>query len=76
MMKIIEGGFKKGLWQSDREAYSDEDIEAWNERLKQLSRHHPWLKEFVWQIKPRQKLRLVQSVGHPKESTFSKQSSR
>jgi hypothetical protein len=37
MMEVIQGGFKKGMWQSDREAYADEDIEAWNDRLKQLS---------------------------------------
>lgn len=58
-MKVIQGGFKDGMWGSDREAYSDEEIEVWNERLQQISLDHPWLKEFIWNINPKQKPRLV-----------------
>ena len=61
-MEVIEGGFKKGMWQYDRDTYSDEDIEVWNKRLMQLSHDHPWLKEFLWHIKPKQKPQTVQSI--------------
>ncbi len=54
-MEVIQGGFQKGMWGSDRQTYSDEDIEVWNDRLRQLSRQHPWLEEFVWHIQPTQK---------------------
>ena len=66
VMKIIQGAFKKGMWQSDREAYSDEEIEIWNSRLRKLSQKHPWLEMFIWNIKPKQKPQIVQSVDHPK----------
>lgn len=59
MMKVIEGGFKKGDWLSDREAYSDEEIELWNDRFKQLMSRYPHLRplleSFLWNIKPTQK---------------------
>jgi hypothetical protein len=54
-MEVIQGGFKKGVWQCDRETFSDEDIEVWNDRLRQLSLQHPWLEEFGWDIQPTQK---------------------
>lgn len=72
VMKILQGGFKKGMWQSDREAYSDEEIEAWNNRLRKLSQKHPWLEEFILYIKPKQKLQIVQSVAYPKISAAGK----
>ena len=73
-MKIIQGGLKKGMWQSDRDTYSDEYIEVWNNRLRQLSHQHPWLEEFIWNIKSEQKPRLVQSCAYPKEPPPPKES--
>ena len=55
MMKVVKGGFKEGMWQHDRNTYSDEEIEIWNVRLEQLSQKHPWLKDFIWKIKPKRK---------------------
>jgi len=56
MMKIIEGGFKKGIWQSDRDAYSDEDIEAGNAIFEMLAHkhNHAW-RELIWDIKVKAK---------------------
>ncbi|RJR43647.1 MAG: hypothetical protein C4567_05420 [Deltaproteobacteria bacterium] len=58
-MKMIKGGFNERMWQHDRGAYSDEEIEIWNARLKQLSQKHPWLQDFIWKINPKQKPHLV-----------------
>lgn len=52
MMKIIEGGYQKGSWLHDRDAYSEEEIEAWNKRFMWLiSQGHTWLKDYIWHIK-------------------------
>jgi len=59
MMKVIKGGFHEGMWQHDRKTYSDEEIEIWNARLEQLSQKHPWLKDFIWKINPKQLPHLV-----------------
>jgi hypothetical protein len=63
MMKVIQGGYQKGSWQHDREAYSDEEIALWNERFKQLiSRYpdkRPFFELFLWEIKPKPELRVV-----------------
>ncbi|MHB8066520.1 MAG: hypothetical protein ACYDIC_01325 [Desulfobaccales bacterium] len=66
MMKVIQGGFDERMWLDERNAYSDEEIEVWNARLEQLSLKHPWFKDFIWKINPKQKPQLVQSVGYPK----------
>lgn len=71
MMKVIQGRFKKVSWLHDREAYSDEEIAKVNQRLRQLinryPEYHPFFEFFLWNIKPKQKLRLVQSFGYQKE---------
>jgi hypothetical protein len=71
MMKVIQGGFKKGSWLHDREAYSDEEIAEVNQRVRQLITRYPkyraFFEFFLWDINPKQKPRLVQSVGNPKE---------
>lgn len=62
MMKVIEGGFVKGHWQSDREAYSDEDIKAWNAIFRKMAeKHGPGWRILIWDIKRDSKteLRLV-----------------
>lgn len=60
-MEAIQGGFKEGSWQSDRDAFSDEYIETWDDRLKQLSRYPQvsWLKDYIWGTKPKPELRIV-----------------
>ncbi|RJR47283.1 MAG: hypothetical protein C4567_01255 [Deltaproteobacteria bacterium] len=64
MMKVIQGGFKKGFWLHDREAYSDEEIAKTNQRFRQLINRYPeyrsFFEFFLWDIKPKQKPRLVQ----------------
>lgn len=52
-MEVIQGGFKKGFWLHDRETYSNEEIEVWNNRFEWLvSQGHSWLKDYIWDIKP------------------------
>jgi hypothetical protein len=62
-MEVIQGGYQKGAWHHDREAYSDEEIAAVNERLRQLMslypRHRPLLELFLWEIEPKSELRVV-----------------
>lgn len=51
-MKVIEGGFIKGHWQSDRDAYSEEDIVEGNEIYETLAqKHNPAWKELIWDVK-------------------------
>jgi len=49
-MEVIEGKFKKGVWQHDREAYSDEDIEFFNEFLRTVAKHRPQAAEVIWNV--------------------------
>jgi len=59
-MKKIEGRIKKGIWQSDRDAYSKEDIEAGNAIFEMLAqKHNPAWKELIWPIKEPGPLKLV-----------------
>lgn len=59
-MEVIEGGFKEGIWQSDRDAYSDEDIEEGNAIFEELAQKHnsAWMK-LIWNIKEPKPLRIV-----------------
>jgi len=54
-LKIVQGGFQEGVWQHDREAYTDEDIESFNEFLRTVARHRPQAAEVIWDIPPRNK---------------------
>lgn len=49
-LKLSDGGFKKGMWQSARQAYSEKDIEALNNALHRRAKdvHSGWLK-FLWE---------------------------
>lgn len=59
-MEVIEGGLKKGIWQSDRDAYSEEDIEAGNAILEILAyKHNPAWKKLIWEIKEVQPLKVI-----------------
>lgn len=65
-LKVIQGGFQEGRWQSDRNAFSDEYIETWNSRLAQLTSRYPeleWLKPYIWEIKPRPSLTLLKPTN-------------
>jgi hypothetical protein len=58
-MEVINGGFVKGHWQSDRDAYSDEDIEAWNNIFQKMAeKHGPGWKMFIWDVKVNSKPEL------------------
>lgn len=53
-MKVIDGGYHKGAWCHDGDAYSDEEIKLWNERLKQLGQgQHAWLLAYLWDTQPK-----------------------
>lgn len=62
-MEVIKGGFKKGSWLHDREAYSDDEIAAANERFRQLIKRHPecrsFLEFFIWDIQPKSEPQIV-----------------
>jgi len=48
-MKVIEGGYKKGMWLHDSDAYTDEEIEYANEAFRRLAQADPrWLK-LIWE---------------------------
>ena len=51
-LKVIQGGFQKGMWQSDRDAYSDEDIAEGNALFEELAqKHNPAWRMLLWNIK-------------------------
>lgn len=59
-MEVVDGGFKQGMWQSDRDAYSDEDIEAFNNVLHRLAKDiHPGWRKLVWEPKEPPPLKCV-----------------
>ena len=59
-LKLIPGNFQPGMWQSDRSAYSDEDIEALNTALEKLARDcFPGMRRLIWEIKGPPELRLL-----------------
>ena len=50
-MKVIKGGYEKGLWFHDPNAYTDEEIEYANEAFRRLAKADPrWLK-LIWEPK-------------------------
>ncbi|MBW2600207.1 MAG: hypothetical protein JRC60_09155 [Deltaproteobacteria bacterium] len=51
-LKVVQGGFQKGVWQYDREAYTDEEIEFLNEFLRTVAKHRPEAAEVIWDISP------------------------
>jgi hypothetical protein len=62
-VEVVEGGFKKGSWLHDREAYSDEEIAEVNERFRQLidryPQYRPFIEYFLWDIPPKSELKVV-----------------
>jgi len=52
-LEKIEGGYKKGVWQHDREAYTDEDIEFFNEFLREMAKHRPQAASVIWDLPPK-----------------------
>ncbi|HAY23092.1 MAG TPA: hypothetical protein DCY27_13220 [Desulfobacterales bacterium] len=59
-LKVIDGGFQEGHWQSDRHAYSEADVAAWNAIFAELARsHHPAWQEWVWDIKETSPLKRI-----------------
>jgi len=59
-LKVIDGGFQKDHWQSDRHAYSEEDIAAWNAIFAKLAQsHHPAMEKWIWDVKKRPSLTIV-----------------
>jgi hypothetical protein len=62
-MKVIKGGYQKGYWLHDRNAYSDEEIAIVNERFRQLIQRYPQYRSFfeffLWDIQPKPELKVV-----------------
>jgi len=50
-MKVIEGGYRKGLWFLDRDAHTQEEIDFLNAAFREAGKYDPrWLK-LIWDIK-------------------------
>ena len=48
-IKVLNGGYRKGKWLHDPNAYTDEEIEYANEAFRRLGRFDPrWLK-LIWE---------------------------
>jgi len=62
-VEVIQGGFQKDMWGSDRNAYSDEEIAEGNERFRQLiernPQYRPLFEFFLWDIQPKSEPKLV-----------------
>ena len=49
--KVIQGGYRQGVWLHDRQAHTQEEINFINEAFREAGQHDPrWLK-LVWDIK-------------------------
>jgi len=60
-LKLIPGKIQSGMLQSDRRAYSDQDIEALNAALEKLARDYfPGMRRLIWEIKEPPELRVVE----------------
>jgi len=61
-VEVIEGGYQKGLWFHDRDAHTQEEIDALNEAFRLIGQDDPrWLK-LIWDVKagaPPPKLQVV-----------------
>ena len=50
-MKVIKGGYKKGLWFHDPDAHPQEEIDFLNEAFRRVGKADPrWLK-LIWEPK-------------------------
>jgi len=59
-MEVIKGGYKKGRWFHDPDAYTDEEIEYANEAFRRLGKFdRRWLK-LIW--KPKKDKRQLRRV--------------
>ena len=59
-MEVIDGGFKKGDWQSDRGAYSEEEIEAGNAMFERLAQeHNPAWRKLIWTPQESHPLKVI-----------------
>jgi len=47
-MKVIKGGYQKDVWGHDRNAYSDEDLEFFNEFLRTIAKDRPQAANLIW----------------------------
>jgi len=48
-MKVRNGGYQKGIWRHDPDAYTDQEIEYVNEAFRRLAKLDPrWLK-LIWE---------------------------
>ena len=50
-MKVIKGGYRKGLWLHDPDAHTQEEIDFLNEAFREAGKYDPrWLK-LIWEPK-------------------------
>ena len=49
--KVIDGGYQKGIWMHDRDAHTQEEIDALNEAFRLLGQDDPRFLKLIWDIK-------------------------
>jgi hypothetical protein len=51
LMKVIDGGYRRGLWLHDRDSITQEEVDFLNAAFREAGKHDPrWLK-MIWDIK-------------------------
>jgi len=50
-LKVIDGGHQKGIWMHDRDAHTQEEIDALNEAFRLLGQDDPRFLKLIWNIK-------------------------
>lgn len=61
-LKVIDGGYRPGVWLHDRNAHTQEEIDALNEAFRLLGQDDPRFLKLIWDIKVESRspaLRLV-----------------
>ena len=62
MLKVVQGGYQKGIWMHDRDAHTQEEIDALNEAFRLLGQDDPRFLKLIWNVKvdvPSSELKVV-----------------
>ncbi len=51
MLKVVQGGYQKGIWMHDRDAHTQEEIDALNEAFRLLGQDDPRFLKLIWNVK-------------------------
>ena len=51
MLKVVQGGYQRGIWMHDRDAHTQEEIDALNEAFRLLGQDDPRFLKLIWNVK-------------------------